>query len=57
MDIIIIGGGIGGLTLARAVHAAGAARHLISQDELPAIFERYQKLAGYHGQQAGQSQG
>ena len=27
---------------------------VISQDELRAIFERYQKVAGYHVQQVGQ---
>jgi hypothetical protein len=26
---------------------------VISQDELRAIFERYQKVAGYHVQQVG----
>ncbi len=30
---------------------------IISQDELRAIFERYQKVAGYHVQQVGRSQG
>ncbi len=30
---------------------------VISQDELRAIFERYQKVAGYHVQQVGRSQG
>jgi 2-polyprenyl-6-methoxyphenol hydroxylase-like FAD-dependent oxidoreductase len=30
---------------------------VISQDELSAIFERYQKVAGYHVQQVGRSQG
>jgi 2-polyprenyl-6-methoxyphenol hydroxylase-like FAD-dependent oxidoreductase len=30
---------------------------VISQDELRAIFERYQKVAGYHLQQVGQSRG
>jgi hypothetical protein len=30
---------------------------VISPDELKAIFERYQKVAGYHVQQVGRSQG
>jgi 5-methylphenazine-1-carboxylate 1-monooxygenase len=30
---------------------------VISQDELKAIFERYQKVAGYHVQQVGRAQG
>ena len=30
---------------------------IISQDELRAIFERYQKVAGYHVQQVGRAQG
>jgi 2-polyprenyl-6-methoxyphenol hydroxylase-like FAD-dependent oxidoreductase len=30
---------------------------VISQDELRAIFERYQKVAGYHVQQVGRAQG
>jgi 2-polyprenyl-6-methoxyphenol hydroxylase-like FAD-dependent oxidoreductase len=30
---------------------------VISQDELRAIFERYQKVAGYHVNQVGRSQG
>ena len=30
---------------------------VISADELKAIFERYQKVAGYHVQQVGRSQG
>ena len=30
---------------------------VISQDELKAIFERYQKVAGYHVQQVGKSRG
>ena len=30
---------------------------IISQDELRAIFERYQKVAGYHVQQVGRTQG
>jgi 5-methylphenazine-1-carboxylate 1-monooxygenase len=30
---------------------------VISRDELQAIFERYQKVAGYHVQQVGRSQG
>ncbi len=30
---------------------------IIGQDELRAIFERYQKVAGYHVQQVGRSQG
>jgi len=30
---------------------------VISQDELRAIFERYQKVAGYHVQQVGRTQG
>jgi 5-methylphenazine-1-carboxylate 1-monooxygenase len=30
---------------------------IITQDELRAIFERYQKVAGYHVQQVGRSQG
>ena len=30
---------------------------IISPDELKAIFERYQKVAGYHVQQVGRSQG
>ena len=30
---------------------------IISKDELRAIFERYQKVAGYHVQQVGRSQG
>ena len=29
---------------------------VISQDELRAIFERYQKVAGYHVQQVGRAQ-
>ena len=30
---------------------------VISQDELRTIFERYQKVAGYHVQQVGRAQG
>jgi hypothetical protein len=30
---------------------------VISQDELRAIFERYQKVAGYHVQQVGHPRG
>jgi 2-polyprenyl-6-methoxyphenol hydroxylase-like FAD-dependent oxidoreductase len=42
MDAIVIGGGIGGLTLALALHGCGAV-------------ERYQKVAGYHVQQVSRN--
>ena len=32
-------------------------KHIWGTDELRAIFERYQKVAGYHVQQVGRSQG
>jgi len=38
MDIIIIGGGIGGLTLALGLHAAGAAKHIRIYEAAPEIF-------------------
>jgi 2-polyprenyl-6-methoxyphenol hydroxylase-like FAD-dependent oxidoreductase len=38
MDVIIIGGGIGGLTLALAVHATGAARRIRVFEAAPEIF-------------------
>jgi 2-polyprenyl-6-methoxyphenol hydroxylase-like FAD-dependent oxidoreductase len=78
MDAIVIGGGIGGLTLALALHGCGAVRivmqnrtapveqrtgsqrferldDVITKDEMKAIFERYQKVAGYHVQQVSRN--
>jgi hypothetical protein len=51
VNIAIIDCGIGGLTLALAVHAAVPG--VISQDGPRAIFERHQKVAGYRVDQVG----
>ena len=37
MDIVIVGGGIGGLTLALAVHAAGGAQRIRVLEAAPEI--------------------
>ena len=43
MDTIIVGGGVGGLTLALAMHASGA----------PESGQGAARVAGYHVQQVG----
>jgi regulator of RNase E activity RraA len=49
-DVIVVEQRTGGKRFARL-------EDVISQDELRTIFERYQKVAGYHVQQVGRAQG